>query len=397
MIRFLIFFLIITGFRVCAQNDIQLILKADFAISNNQFQKANNILDSVETKHFYSNYLLGESYFLQEKYDSAIVCYYNSNLLKEGYANLRLAESYALIGKYSIASNYLKMYLKTEDKDFSNSIVNKPAFETFKTTQEWKDINTEQYYSQIEKSIERAVYYKNKNELSLALDILDELVLENEEVCEPYYYRAKFIILLNQDYKYALKDLKRILKLKPESRKYNLLYADFNFHEQKYKKALEYYLKAQQIFQYRLNDRFLIAKTYYRMGEYEKAISNIDAFIKIDDQDIEALKLAGQIYYDNANYKQSIEFLNRAMYIDSRRLDLLVARGKSYLEDEQYQRAGWDFNTALDLDSQNGELWYLKGLAFLYRNKQEEACKYLKKARYLNYYKADEYLLKECQ
>jgi len=154
VIRFLIIILITQGFSVFAQNDIQLILKAKYSISNKEFVKAQTILDSVETKNYYVNYLLGESYFLQQKYDSAIVCYYNSNLRKEGFSKLRLADSYALIGEYKKASTYLKEYLKAEDKDFSNLIINRPSFEEFKNNTEWEKLNVNQYYSQEEKSFE---------------------------------------------------------------------------------------------------------------------------------------------------------------------------------------------------------------------------------------------------
>jgi len=103
------------------------------------------------------------------------------------------------------------------------------------------------------------------------------------------------------------------------------------------------------------------------------------------------------IFVAQENYQQAINILTQAISINARRIDVLVARGKSYLENDEYQRAGRDFNIALDLDTKNGELWYLKGLAFLFQEKREEACRYFKKASYLNYYRADEYLLKDCQ
>ena len=245
--------------------------------------------------------------------------------------------------------------------------------------------------------MERAIYYKNKEELGLALDILDELIMNDDQFAEAYYYRAKFIIIFNKDYKYAIKDLRKIIKLKPSIYKYNSLLADYYFHEMKYKKALEFYISANRNYPYELTNNINLAKSYYRSGDFENAILYMNKYTEVDKKNVDAYKLAGQIYYDKGDMQQSINYLTKAVYIENRRLDILMARGKSYLGNEEYQRAGRDFNIALDLDSQNGELWYLKGIAFFNQDKIDEACKYFKKASYLNYYKAEEYLLQECQ
>lgn len=397
MTKIFLFFFVLSGFFVQSQTDGQLIMKSKFLLSNNRLEEAHQLIDSIQSENYYSDFIEAEIYFRKKEFSKAIASYLLSNQKLNYYSDFQLSKSYAQIEQFDSAAYYLKRYLLSKHKLASNIVKTDTDFERFKKSKNWNGLNIDSYYSQNEKSIERAIYYKNRKELDLALDILDELILNNKDFLDAYYYRAKFIVLLNEDYKYAIKDVKRIINIEPTNYKYNKLLADLFFHETKYKKALGYYLKAEQLFPYSLSDLLKISKSYYRMGEYGKAILYASKYVDIAPKDIEALKILGQIYYDEGEMQASIDVLNKAVFIDSRRIDILVARGKAFLEHDEYQRAGRDFNIALDLDSDNGELWYLKGLAFLYQDKRDEACRYFTKASYLNYYKADEYLLKECQ
>lgn len=397
MNRLILIIFLLSTLRLSAQDDLNYLLKADYLRINQDYTTALLYIDSISDKGYYADFVKGEILFQQTEYIEAIQYYYSSCDKKPNYAAFELAKTYALLKQYDSASVSLKRHLQSRFKRMSNDISTEVSFSEFIKTEEWKSLNINSFYTKEEKSIERAVYYKNKQELSLALDILDELIADDKNFVEAYFYRADFIILLNQDYKYAINYLKKAVKIDATHFNSHHLLADFYFHEMKYKKALASYILAQQIFPYHLQDYLNIAKSYYRLGEYEKAIKYIDYYTEVNDRNIEALLLAGRIYYDKGNYQESINLLTRAININPRRIDVLVARGKSYLENDEYSRAGRDFNIALDLDIKNGEIWYLKGLAFLYQEKRDEACKYFKKAIYLNYYRADEYLLKECQ
>ncbi len=392
---FLFNFLLVLN--LSAQDNLDYLLKADFLRTNKTYELAITYLDSIDNKDFYADFLTGEIYTAQQKNDKALEAYKLCNRKKPQFANFNIAKNYALEKHYDLALVYLKQHLQSAYKKPLSKINTESAFSSFKNTSEWKTLEIDTFYTQEEKLIEQAVFYSSNGDLNLALDILDELIAQNKNDAEAYFYRAKFIVFLNQDYKYAISDLKKAIKLDSKNYKYHRLLADLYFKELKYKKALKSYSLAKHIFPYSYQDILFITKAYYRMGEYKKSINYVNQYIRIDDRNIDALLLAGQINYDNKNYKASIAFLTRAISINSRRIDVLVARGKSYLEIDDYQRAGRDFNIALDLDTRNGELWYLKGLAFLYQDKRDDACKYFKKASYLNYYHADEYLLKECQ
>lgn len=374
------------------------VLKAEFKISKAQYQEAILSLDSIKDHDYYSYFLMGQAHFLNKHFQEAISAFKHSNQKLKDYASFEIAKSYAQLQMFDSAAFFLNQHLHSVYKKSSNIIEFMPDFRALKNTSQWQKLwDIDALYTKDEKSLERAIYYKEKGELTLALDILDELIDHDKTNTEAYFNRAQFIIQLNSDYKYAINDLRKILKIAPQNSTYWSFLGRLYFHELKYKKSLEAFQKAYSIFPYEKEIYLRLGESYYRTNNYAEALSFTNQFLNIDSKSVDALKLGGLIAYDKADYPLSLEYLNKAILIDSRRIDLLVARGKSFLEIDDYQRAGMDFNIALDLDSQNGELWYLKGLAFLYQERKDEACKYFSKASYLNYYKADEYLLKECQ
>jgi len=380
-----------------AQKPLSYILKADFLLTDKQFDLSSQYIDSVKTLNYYSANLKGKINLKLENWDKSISALKKSNRLKEHFSDYDLAKAYALKNQEDSLFYYLENHLESTYKRKSNTISLEPEFKEFKSSKLWKELNLKSYYTKKETELEQAIYYKEKKELSLALDILDELIINDKNFSEAYFYRSQYIILLNHDYKYAIKDLKKAIKLNPEKAIYRSTLSKYYLEGRKYKSALNLLIEGIQISPYRLQDYLLLSEAYYRTGSYDKAIESINTYLDVNFRNIEALKLAGQIYYDKGNFQTSINILTEAMYINMRRIDILAARGKSYLENDEYQRAGMDFNIALDLDPNNGELWYLKGLAYMYQDKMREACKYFTKASYLNYYKAEEHLLKECQ
>jgi len=380
-----------------AQNSLKYILKAEFLLVDNQTEISSQYIDSVGNANYYSENLKGRIYSQLKDWDKAIVAFKKSNTFKTNYSDYELAKAYAKKLNKDSAFYYLKHHLDSEYKKKSNFISLDTNIRLIRNSSLWSELNLKSYYSKAETELEQAIYYKDKNELSLALDILDDLIVNDKNYADAYYYRAQFIIKLNKDYKYAFKDLKKAIKLEPSNDMFTSALSTYYLKGHKYKPALNLLKKEIILFPYNLQDYLLIAEAYYRTGDYDNAIGNINIYLDISFRNIDALKLAGQIYYDKGDYPASINLLTEAMYINMRRIDILVARGKSYLENDEYQRAGMDFNIALDLDPNNGELWYLKGLAYMYQEKMRQACKYFTKASYLNYYKAEEYLLKECQ
>lgn len=380
-----------------APKSASLILNATIEIQNESYDQALVYLDSILNKDFYAFYLRGQTYFQLKDYKQAVNDFESCNQLFSNYADWDLAKAFALSDNYQSAASSLKSYLEQPNKKVLAEIMDEPSFLNFKTTEFWSSLKIEEAYTKAEKSIARAAYYKSKGELGLALDMLDEIIADNKAYTEAYYYRSEFIIDLNEDYKYAIDDLKKAVKINPDNYRYHNRLADYYFHELKYSKAVKHYELAQKIFPYQLSKYLKLSQAYYRTGDYENARQATEFFLSVDFRNINALKLAGQLYYDLEKYTESIYYFTEAIYINTRRLDLLILRGNAYMESGNFQKAEMDYNIAANIDPRNGEYWFLKALALLQLERKDEACKYFKKARYLNYYQADVYLLEECK
>jgi tetratricopeptide (TPR) repeat protein len=377
--------------------EVELLLKAKYQYSQQQYAVSLTFLDSIKptTPEYYQ--LKANIFKEQSKLEAAINEYQKQNTLMPHSADYNLACLYSNTGNIDSAFYYLSAHLSSNYKQPSNIIEQEPKLENLRLSNTWASFWSKPHYSDNEKAIERALYYRQKEDVSLALDILDELLAKDKSNTEALYYRAQSIIELNNDYKYAIGDLKGAVKQVPNSDKYWRLLGEFYMHEYKYKKAVEAYENVVKLNPYDLQDYYKLSNAQYRSALYEEALRTITFYLSIEDKNQEAYKLAGLIYYDSKQYQKSVDVLTTGLYLNSKRADMLLARGMAFLDMEQYKKATFDFNLAVDLDNTNGEIWYMKGLSLLYQDRKGEACKCFRRASQEQYYKADELLLKECQ
>lgn len=372
------------------------LFKAHSHIEDEAFQEAHWYIDSLPKEQAYSYFIKGQIYKGLRQYQKAISCFLSYNQKQEQKDFYNLAICYAQLEKYDSTSYYLKKSLSSEHHRFSLDYETEPLLEAFRNTTYWEDIWKKNYYSTEEKSLEQAIYYRNKKELNLALDILDELIYNNRQFDKAYYYRALYLIELNEDYSSAIKDLKKALKIKPNCYDYNALLSDIYFKKNKYSKALKYGKTTFDLSPYNRKDVFRLAQIYYRVSNYKEAEKLALLSLKLKPI-MKYYRLLGLIYFDHQQYQKALEIFNQASSRYPRALEIIIPKVKTYFELEQYEDANYLLGLACDIEPNNGELWFLKGLAKLYKNEKDLACKYFKQANYLNYPQASHYLLQECQ
>ena len=372
------------------------ILQSKQYIDKGKDSIALELLNKHSEEDYYRYFLKGKALFNLSKKEAAIKAFKKCSQLYPKYADLYISELYASLNQIDSMYFYLDSYLSFSDKIPYSKVYNKKAFKNRVESPRWISFWKKDYYTEEEKTLQQAIYYESNGEILTALDILDELINDNKKNAKAYYYRALYTVKLNKDYKGAIKDLQKALKIIPNNYNLNILLGKYYMQVFKNSKALNCFIKARQIFPYELENYYYLAEAYYREGDFKQTENYILYYLTVRPLDKKAILLAGNTYLDNQKNKKAIDILTKGVYQYPRDIRFVIVRGKAYIQNEEYQKAVRDFNTAIDLDAQKGELWFLKAMAYFYQEKMQEACKFWKKARYLNYYQSDEYLLKYC-
>lgn len=165
----------------------------------------------------------------------------------------------------------------------------------------------------------------------------------------------------------ALKDLDRVIQLKPElpfpylERGIILGEQGFNDLELKnYNIAIE--LKPDYIQAYH-NRGFLRDE----IGDYESAVQDYTRALEIDPDYFPSLVNRADIYQKQEKFELAILDLNRAIDVNKDSLDAYMSRGKAYYKRDNFELAIKDFDMVLQLNAEieeaylyKGNIWYLK-------------------------------------
>ena len=228
----------------------------------------------------------------------------------------------------------------------------------------------------------------------------------------------------NGDLKGANQDYEKIIKAEPSNwRAYmghaNTMPLGSAERMSDYKKVLE--LKPDE-----LTAAMAIAKSYFDLKEYSKAVEAAEKAIAIDRSSPEPLKLKGQAQLRLLRFEQAVETLKKAMPLDTRHADeisFMIANcyrdmrqqknqlaylnkaieitpnNPVYLKDRaaievangDYTAARADILKALSKNPSIGELHYLSGLVLLHEKKTDKALLEFGRAINLGYATADSF------
>lgn len=84
-------------------------------------------------------------------------------------------------------------------------------------------------------------------------------------------------------------------------------------------------------------------------GEYDKAISDIEFAIEINDQEASYYNSLGTVYHRQENYEKALEYYSRALEMNPTNIGFINNRGIARRELGQYEEALEDFNQAIKL------------------------------------------------
>lgn len=127
------------------------------------------------------------------------------------------------------------------------------------------------------------------------------------------------------------------------------------------------------------------ARCYRKIGDYQKALLDINNCLTLDSNYKNGLKEKGAIIAILGNYSESIIYFTKAIEIDSFYASAYNGRGAAYYLLGKYENAIKDNLQAIELDSKFDDSYYNVGLSYCQLNLYEEAISYFNKSIELDF------------
>ncbi len=396
-IFFLVFF---SAFVLKSQNaENNLYQKVLALYAQKQYEDAISVFNNSKFDNFSDaelNIAAGDCYYKLQQYDEAINLYSKALKLKNKEAFLKIAECYAQEGYAYKATEYLKNYLKTPDKLLKSQIKLLPAFQKIENEKVWANIWKQKYYNSYENKLDEAKYQISKNDYAAAFDILDKLIIKNRKRHRAYEMRGD-LLMLTKDYKNAAISYLKASEIKKHNLTYKTKVADVLFLIRKYKKAEKLYNEIVADKHYNPEILLKKAKNDIELKKYSEASNAVSQFLNYFPDNAEAFFISGKILALNNENIAALENYNKAIKNDSSKPEYFISCGDTYLKTKTFESAVSSYSMALDLNPRISEAWYKKGVAEIKLYKYAEACEDLKKAKSMNYNKADDLIFKYCK
>ena len=397
--KILLIIIIFSGYIVSAQNsEISPYQKIYALYLRNKYDKALEELEKLNDKDAQNEkYLIlkGDVLFKMKNYDKAVQSYKEAFKQKSKIAALKIAKSYALMQNAPRATEYLKIYLKNSGKLLPSEVKLMPEFKNIENTKSWINLWKNKYYNSYEIKLDEAKYNISTENYAEAFDILDKLIIKKRNRHKAYELRGD-LLMLTQDYKAAAKSYKKASEIKKRNSDYKLKLAKALYTAGKYKQAEKYLNELTENKYYNPEILLLKTKNETALKDFENAGSSVSIYTALFPDDSEAQFLSGKILSEKKEYISALMHFNKAISYDNSKPEYFIAAGDAYLNTSTYSEAVNAYSMALDLNPKLPEVWYKKGIAEIKLNKYNDACEDFKKAKSMNYHKADDYIFKYC-
>lgn len=219
--------------------------------------------------------------------------------------------------------------------------------------------------------------------------------IDSDEKFEPYYYRSRAYLEINE-LENSASDLEKAISYNPQN--VDALF-DFAYVQTllgDYESALDTYNKVINIEPLNSSAYVNIGNLKGRMGDSESAIQYFSKAINIKPNDVLA-------YFNRAtekliinDKKGAVEDLSFCVSIDSTNINTYFLLAETMIEIKDYKNAISKINKIVFIDPQNARAFFLKGKSELAIDQKDNACMDLRKAGELGYYDAYELITKNC-
>ncbi len=365
----------------------------------NQYNTTKDLLnkESLQSAEDDKLYMLsGDVFYILKDFDKAKERYSKAYKLKNKTATLKIAECYAQLNEPYKAVEYLKIYLKMPNKLLQSEIKTIPAFLKIEESKAWINLWKENYFNTYERKLDEAKFQISNKNYAEAFDILDKLLIKNKKRHRAYDMRGDLLIL-TKDYKNAARSYLKASEIKKHNLSYKTKTANTLFLLKRYKKAELFYNEIIADKYYNPEILLNITKNKIQLKKYSEASAVISQYLMYFPNNAEGYYLSGKIHSLNNENIAALEDFNRSIKKDNSKPEYFSSCGDAFLKTGTFKSAVDSYSMALDLNPKLPEIYYKKGIAELKLYKYTEACEDLKKAKSMNYNKADDLLIKYCK
>ena len=106
-----------------------------------------------------------------------------------------------------------------------------------------------------------------------------------------------------------------------------------------------------------------LADQYFKQGNYDKAITSYDTFLKLDPENIKSLYNRGRAYEELGKFDEAISDYESVLEIDPKNVNANLSIGKNLYREKEYDKASLFFDKVTKFDSENYTAHFFKGRA----------------------------------
>ena len=235
--------------------------------------------------------------------------------------------------------------------------------------------------SLVNSRFKRGQCYFEIKKYKAAYDDFSKVSVEKPNEFAPIFNKALSAYFLN-DYKGALMAFNESEKIEVNNPHLQLQKANCLFKLGRFREASIYYSKSINVYKDSTSIYFARGCSYYHTDQFERALQDLEEYLKLNNTPVVALKYAAISCYQLQLYDNSLNYFYQM--IDSGTeptgsslevmVEALIASGNQYLESQEIEKALENYTNAISLDPLNNEAYFQRGMIFLEMGKRFDAC-----------------------
>jgi len=230
-----------------------------------------------------------------------------------------------------------------------------------------------------------------KTTKKIAKKISKELYLDLNPKNEIYFYKRANAYKSIGDYKNAITDYNKAIKLSSDVEMYYEERAESYISLKQYKKAIEDYTKLLEFDNLNKNWYLKRAKCYEEREQYKKAIEDYTILIEFTPQVVDYYKFRVNCYIKLENFKEAIKDYTKLIELDEDVVVMYYNRATSFFNLNQFEEVLYDLDKITDQYSDDAQYFYIKAECYHQFSQDEEAYENYQKSIDLNSSNPDSY------